>query len=110
MGSRAVPPRLDPLPAADPDAIDRAGARREDPGIENSVATPLQERWIGRVEGKDGLVTGMLGGGVRAVLAGLWPVADRETVAWMWRFYRARLTGDLAAALTRTQRDSLAVE
>jgi tetratricopeptide (TPR) repeat protein len=55
-----------------------------------------------------GLVTGLLGGGVRAVLAGLWPVADRETVAWMWRFYRARLTRDLAAALTQTQRESLA--
>jgi hypothetical protein len=55
-----------------------------------------------------GLVTGLLGGGVRAVLAGLWPVADRETKPLMWRFYRHRLTGDLAAALACAQREALA--
>jgi hypothetical protein len=54
-----------------------------------------------------GLVTGLLGGGVRAVLAGLWPVADREATPLMWRFYRHRLTADLAAALARAQREAL---
>jgi tetratricopeptide (TPR) repeat protein len=67
---------------------------------------------VARLQGREvfGLVTGLLGGGVRAVLAGLWPVADREAVALMWRFYRARMTGDLATALTQAQRDSLADE
>jgi tetratricopeptide (TPR) repeat protein len=55
-----------------------------------------------------GLVTGLLGGGVRAVLAGLWPVADREALPLVWRFYRHRLTADLATALARAQRESLA--
>jgi CHAT domain-containing protein len=55
-----------------------------------------------------GLVTGLLGAGVRAVLAGLWPVADRETVPLMWRFYRHRLSADLAAALRRAQCEELA--
>jgi tetratricopeptide (TPR) repeat protein len=55
-----------------------------------------------------GLLTGLLGGGVRAVLAGLWPVADRETQPLMWRFYGHRLAGDLAAALARAQRETLA--
>jgi tetratricopeptide (TPR) repeat protein len=55
-----------------------------------------------------GLVTGLLGAGVRAVLASLWTVADRETVPLMWRFYRHRLTQDLAAALALAQRETLA--
>jgi tetratricopeptide (TPR) repeat protein len=55
-----------------------------------------------------GLVTGLLGGGVRTVLAGLWPVADSETWPLMWRFYRHRLTADLATALALAQRESLA--
>jgi hypothetical protein len=55
-----------------------------------------------------GLVTGVLGGGVRAVLAGLWPVADQEVVPLMWRFYRHRLTEDLATALALAQREYLA--
>jgi tetratricopeptide (TPR) repeat protein len=55
-----------------------------------------------------GLVTGLLGGGARAVLAGLWPVADREVVPLMWRFYRRRLTADLATALAVAQRETLA--
>jgi hypothetical protein len=54
-----------------------------------------------------GLVTGLLGGGVRAVLAGLWPVADREALGLMWRFYRERLSSDLATALARAQRQAL---
>ena len=48
-----------------------------------------------------GLVTGLLGGGVRAVLAGLWPVADREVRPLMWRFYRHRLVHELPTALAR---------
>src|SRR5260370_29692051 len=41
--ARPVPPRLDPLAAADPDAIDRAGARREDPSVEKSGAAAPQK-------------------------------------------------------------------
>ena len=48
--ARPVTPRLDPLPAADPDAIYRAGAGGEDPGIEKPVAAPLQQRGIGGIE------------------------------------------------------------
>jgi CHAT domain-containing protein/tetratricopeptide (TPR) repeat protein len=55
-----------------------------------------------------GLVTGLLGGGVRSVLAGLWPVADRETLPLMWHFYRHRLGADLATALAGAQRECLA--
>jgi tetratricopeptide (TPR) repeat protein len=54
-----------------------------------------------------GLATALLASGVRAVLAGLWPVADRETLPLMWRFYRRRLTCDLAAALAQAQRETL---
>jgi CHAT domain-containing protein len=55
-----------------------------------------------------GLVLGLLGGGVRAVLAGMWPVADREVVPLMWRFYRHRLLNDLPAALALAQREASA--
>jgi hypothetical protein len=55
-----------------------------------------------------GLVTGLLGAGVRAVLAGLWTVADREAVSLMWHFYRQRMTNDLGAALALAQREALA--
>jgi tetratricopeptide (TPR) repeat protein len=55
-----------------------------------------------------GLVGGLFGGGVRAVLAGLWPVADEAARDFMWRFYRRRLTADLATALAEAQRESLA--
>ncbi len=56
-----------------------------------------------------GLATGLLAAGVRAVLAGLWPVPDdAQTVALMWRFYRHRLTNDLGRALALAQRDALA--
>jgi CHAT domain-containing protein len=55
-----------------------------------------------------GLVTGLLGGGVRAVLAGLWPVADREVPPLMWRFYRHRLLHELPTALALAQRETLA--
>lgn len=56
-----------------------------------------------------GLVTGLLAGGVGSVLAGLWPVADRETLPLMWRFYRHLLTSDAAGALAAAQRESLAL-
>jgi tetratricopeptide (TPR) repeat protein len=64
---------------------------------------------VGPLVGKEvfGLVTGLLGSGVRAVLAGLWPIADREARPFMWRFYRHRLTNDLADALALTQRETL---
>jgi hypothetical protein len=52
--------------------------------------------------------TGLLGGGVRAVCAGLWPVADTAVRPFMWRFYRNRLLHDLPGALARTQREELA--
>jgi tetratricopeptide (TPR) repeat protein len=55
-----------------------------------------------------GLVSGLLGGGVRAVLAGLWPLPDRETRAVVGAFYRHRRDTDLADALARAQRDALA--
>jgi tetratricopeptide (TPR) repeat protein len=55
-----------------------------------------------------GLVGGLLGGGARAVLAGLWPVADAPARDLMWRFYRRRLTADLATALAEAQREALA--
>jgi tetratricopeptide (TPR) repeat protein len=54
-----------------------------------------------------GLVTGLLGGGVRAVLAGLWTVADREVPPLMWRFYRHRLLHELPTALALAQRETL---
>jgi CHAT domain-containing protein len=64
---------------------------------------------VGPLIGKEvfGLVTGLLGSGVRAVLAGLWPIADREARPFTWRFYRHRLTNDLADALALTQRETL---
>jgi hypothetical protein len=55
-----------------------------------------------------GLVIGLLGGGVRAVLAALWPVADAETRRLMWRFYQHRLLHGPPAALALAQREMLA--
>jgi CHAT domain-containing protein len=52
-----------------------------------------------------GLVTAVLSAGVRAVLAGAWPVPDHPaTVELMSVFYRKRLTADLATALALAQR------
>jgi tetratricopeptide (TPR) repeat protein len=64
---------------------------------------------VGPLVGREvfGLVTGVLAAGVRAVVAGLWPVADDPAPAFMWRLYRHRLTTDLATALARTQREVL---
>jgi CHAT domain-containing protein len=65
---------------------------------------------VARLLGQEvfGLVVELLGGGVRAVLAGLWPLADRETCSLMWRFYRHRLVNDLPTALALAQRETLA--
>ena len=57
-----------------------------------------------------GLVTGFLAGGARAVLAGLWKLADRETVEFMCSFYRLCFSHDFAGALARAQREALASE
>jgi CHAT domain-containing protein len=54
-----------------------------------------------------GLVSGLLGGGTRAVLAGLWKVADKETPPFMWSFYRHLLLEPLPSALARAQREAL---
>jgi CHAT domain-containing protein len=53
------------------------------------------------------LVTGFLACGVRCVLAGLWPTIGQETRSLMWRFYRARMTASLPAALAQAQRETL---
>lgn len=65
---------------------------------------------VGALVGREvfGLVTGLLGSGIRGVLAGLWPVADRETLPLMWRFYRHRMLHDPATALALAQRETLA--
>jgi CHAT domain-containing protein/tetratricopeptide (TPR) repeat protein len=55
-----------------------------------------------------GLVTGLLAAGVRAVIAGLWPVADERTPPLMWSFYRHLLLEPLPAALAAAQREALA--
>jgi tetratricopeptide (TPR) repeat protein len=64
---------------------------------------------VGALAGREvfGLVTGLLGSGVRSVVAGLWPVADREALPFMWRFYRERLDADVPLALARAQRAAL---
>jgi hypothetical protein len=53
------------------------------------------------------LVGGLLGGGARAVLAGLWPVADEEAPPLLWAFYRHLLREPLPMALARAQREAL---
>jgi CHAT domain-containing protein len=64
---------------------------------------------VGPLMGREmfGLVTGLLAGGVGVVLAGAWPVADREVPPLMWRFYRHRLLHDLPRALALAQREAL---
>jgi CHAT domain-containing protein len=52
-------------------------------------------------------VAGLLGSGVRSVLTGLWPVADREALPLTERFYRERMTADPCTALARAQREAL---
>jgi CHAT domain-containing protein len=55
-----------------------------------------------------GLISGLLAGGVRAVVAGLWPVADEESPPIMWSFYRHLLLEPLPSALARAQCEALA--
>jgi CHAT domain-containing protein len=55
-----------------------------------------------------GLAAGMLGSGVRAVIAGLWPVADAEVSPLVWAFYRHLLATDSCRAMTYAQREALA--
>ncbi len=64
---------------------------------------------VGPLQGREvfGLVTGLLAGGLGAVVASIWPVADQESVALMERFYQERLRMDLASALAQTQRAML---
>jgi CHAT domain-containing protein len=79
-------------------------------GLPLATLSACRSAEVGPLAGREvfGLVSGLLGSGVRAVVAGLWPVADREAGPFMWRFYRHRLTSDLPAALAAAQRDALA--
>jgi hypothetical protein len=43
-------------------------------------------------------------------LTNLWPVADREALPLMERFYRERMTADPCTALARAQREALRQE
>jgi tetratricopeptide (TPR) repeat protein len=54
-----------------------------------------------------GICCGALCGGVRAVLAGLWSVPDREALDIIWSFYRHRMIHDLGTALALAQREML---
>jgi CHAT domain-containing protein len=64
---------------------------------------------VGRLIGDEvfGLVAGLLSGGARAVLGGLWPVVDRPAVDLMWRFYRHLMLADPVTALAAAQREML---
>lgn len=64
---------------------------------------------VGPLVGREvfGLVTGLLSAGVRSVIAGLWPIADREAVPLMWEVYRNRLTSSMPEALAAAQRAAL---
>lgn len=55
-----------------------------------------------------GLVTGLLAAGVRAVVAGLWLVADAEAPPLIWSFYRHLMLRPPAEALALAQREALA--
>jgi len=54
-----------------------------------------------------GLVTGLLAGGVRAVVTGLWQVADAEAPRLMWSFYRHLMCHPVSTALALAQREEL---
>jgi CHAT domain-containing protein len=79
-------------------------------GLALATLSACRAAEVAPLEGREvfGSVMGLLGAGVRAVLAGLWPLGDRETLPLMWSFYRHRLTCDLATALARAQREALA--
>jgi tetratricopeptide (TPR) repeat protein len=79
-------------------------------GLPLATLSACRSAEVGPLVGREvfGLVTGLLGSGVRAVVAGLWPVADREALPLMWNFYRRRMTHDLGTAFTLAQREALA--
>jgi tetratricopeptide (TPR) repeat protein len=79
-------------------------------GLQLATLSACRSAEVSPLVGREvfGLVTGLLTAGTRAVVAGLWPVADREAVEFMWRFYRHRLTEALPTALARAQRDAAA--
>jgi tetratricopeptide (TPR) repeat protein len=79
-------------------------------GMELVTLSACRSAEVGPLIGREafGLVIGLLGGGVRAVLAALWPVADAETRQLMWRFYQHRLLHGLPTALALAQREALA--
>jgi CHAT domain-containing protein len=54
-----------------------------------------------------GLVSGVLGGGARAVVAGLWSVPDREAMNFMFAFYHHLMAHDPPTALAKAQREAL---
>ena len=56
-----------------------------------------------------GLVCALLGAGVRAVVGGQCLIPDRETASFMVRFAHHAIVHDLAGALARAQRDTLAL-
>jgi hypothetical protein len=78
-------------------------------GLALATLSACRAAEVAPLEGREvfGSVLGLLGAGVQAVLAGLWPLGDRETLPLMWSFYRQRLTCDLATALARAQREAL---
>jgi hypothetical protein len=80
-------------------------------GLPLAALSACHSAEVGALLGREmfGLVAAALAGGVRAVLSCLWAVPDGETVPFMWRYYQQRLTGDLATALARTQREAAAV-
>ena len=78
-------------------------------GLPLVTFSACQSAVVSEVAGREvfGLVTGALTAGVRAVVAGMWSLPDRETARFMSRFYYERLSADLATALARTQRAAI---
>jgi tetratricopeptide (TPR) repeat protein len=79
-------------------------------GLRLVTLSACRSAQVGSVAGGEvfGMVSGLLAGGARAVVAGLWPVADDETPPFMWSFYRHLLLEPLPSALARAQREALA--
>jgi hypothetical protein len=78
-------------------------------GVRLVTLSACRAAQVGPVAGGEvfGLVGGLLGGGARAVVAGLWLLADEETPPFMWSFYRHLLREPLPTALARAQREAL---
>jgi tetratricopeptide (TPR) repeat protein len=78
-------------------------------GVSLVTLSACRSAEVGPLVGKEvfGLVTGLLAAGVRSVVAGLWPVADREALPFMWRFYRHRMLHDIPTALAMAQREAI---